>query len=211
MKTKSKTLRLAAMLLVAVLITACFVGGTMAKYVTAVNGAKDSARVARWFDGATLKIDLFKDSYGTTVQALNADGTASEDKIIAPGTENSYQFILETAAGPVEVAYDMSITVDMAASKYSDAWGTYDPLAFTLIKPDGTKVVDGGSFADLKTGLNGITTTVNPGDASTGVYTIEWEWPFAGDDAKDTDLGQRAVTSDISLDLVVDITATQVD
>ena len=61
---KNTMMRLASVLLIAVLMSTCAISGTFAKYVTS-DSSSDSARVARWgFNGTTLNIeDLFVAAY----------------------------------------------------------------------------------------------------------------------------------------------------
>lgn len=95
---KNKMMRIASILMAAVLLTVCAVSGTFAKYVTSANTA-DTARVAKW--GVLLSIEgdgLFSDKYEAddetytksdyTVEAAeNGEGaTVKFDKVVAPGT-----------------------------------------------------------------------------------------------------------------------------
>ena len=83
--TNKKQTKLTALLLALVLVTACFVGGTLARYVTSTS-SEDSARVAVWgINADAVTMDLFNATYELpdgTVVAQSNDG----DNIIAPGT-----------------------------------------------------------------------------------------------------------------------------
>ena len=61
---KNKMMRIASVLLVAVILTTCAISGTFAKYVSSADSS-DSARVAYWgFNPATMNItDLFANAY----------------------------------------------------------------------------------------------------------------------------------------------------
>ena len=66
---KNWTMRAAVLMLVLVLITSCFVGGTFAKYVTSGSGT-DSARVAKFGVTVTASGDLFAKEYATDDQTV---------------------------------------------------------------------------------------------------------------------------------------------
>ena len=89
---KNKMMRLAAVLMVAVLMTTCAISGTFAKYISTASG-EDSARVAYWGFGLDSSIeidDLFLDAYTNVNSTEEADGT--KDDVIAPGTSNFKTF-----------------------------------------------------------------------------------------------------------------------
>lgn len=107
---KNKAMRLASALMVLTLLTTCVISSTFAKYTTSANG-EDSARVAKWGfeadDDSIVLDDLFAKVYTS----------ANDDKVIAPGTENSVDFSFaynttsNTIAAP-EVAYTFKVEVD---------------------------------------------------------------------------------------------------
>ena len=73
---KNKMMRIASVLLVAVLLSTCAIFGTFAKYTTSVT-SQDSARVAYWGFQSSNSIDitgLFATTYGN-VKAQNEDGS----------------------------------------------------------------------------------------------------------------------------------------
>ena len=59
---KNKMMRIASVLLVAVLISTCAISGTFAKYVTRAEGT-DTARVAKWGILLTVEGSAFADKY----------------------------------------------------------------------------------------------------------------------------------------------------
>ena len=59
---KNKMMRIASILMVAVLVSTCAVSGTFAKYVTSDSG-KDTARVAKWGISILASGDLFAETY----------------------------------------------------------------------------------------------------------------------------------------------------
>lgn len=145
-------------------------------------------------------IEIFRLNYE------NGDGnitvqSGSGDKVIAPGTANTYRFQLENTADHA-VKYEMTMEayfshddkpIPVNARVY-DKYGTYyagtrDIMADVL---ELNKVSDSGT---LKAGY------IMP-------YTLEWEWPFEEDDAYDTWLGNQAVNEDITLTIVINTLAT---
>ena len=210
---KNTMMRVATVLMVAVLLTTCAISGTFAKYTTAAT-SEDSARVAYWgFDNtATIDIDdLFKNAYDSTVQ--------STVDVIAPGTQNSatFQFTYNEAnATAPEVAYDFTVSVD---GSYCDtAIANNANIQWSL---------DGGAWGDWGTLLNNIkllsgdasgTKQYAPGQLPTAfttadnTHTVAWQWIFSTDasgDALDTGMGNAADLADVKL--VITINATQVD
>ena len=95
---KIKTMRIASILLIAVLMTTCAISGTFAKYVTSAEGG-DSARVAKW--GVQVEIyndlNLFGETYAkhdsnvtnqniTNTVEVNTDG----GNLVAPGRRSDF-------------------------------------------------------------------------------------------------------------------------
>lgn len=154
----------------------------------------------RTFDENTVwqgetDIEIFRLSYenGTGQVTVNSN---NGDKLLAPGTDNSYSFTLEnTGSHPVQ--FEMSMQAYFSdnehpipvVAKVSDHTGRYlcgseassaDVLELNHVKDSGT----------LRAGY------VMP-------YTLTWEWPFEVDDEYDTMLGNMAVEEDITLTIVI--------
>ena len=192
---KNKSMRLAAVLLVLVLLTTSVIGGTFAKYTGAAE-ATDSARVAKWdiqLNGQsitkTFNIDLFNTVY-------DENGTDAEDhikvadgSIIAPGTAGSFDIDL-TNNSEVTAEYTIDYTVSNPANI---------PVKFSL---DGTDWKD--SIDDLD-----VTTpeTIAIGETESTI-TVYWQWVFNGDDNVDTALGLKGTNAII---VSAKVTVDQVD
>lgn len=237
---KNVMMRIASVLLVAVMLTTCVISGTFAKYVTS-DEATDSARVAKWGVSVVASGDqLFNNEYEDTTNGLTVK---SEDdaKVVAPGTSNKefgatgLQFAIKGAPEvAVKITYNFAVTEDIFLGK-----GTYDddttgddaddysfaedyyPVVFTL-KKDGAPVAT-GNLAAIKTYFDVLTTASTKIAANTtldATYVLTWAWEF-GDPAnnqKDTTLGNLAAgttttTNEYNLDLayVLTITIEQVD
>ena len=147
-------------------------------------------------------VEIFRISYENgdgQVTVRSTDG----DKLLAPGTENTYRFALDnTGSNPVQ--YEMSMEAYFShgeheipvVARVSDHTGRYlcgspedyeDVLELNEVSDSGT----------LKAGY------VMP-------YTLEWEWPFEGDDAYDTMLGNLAEDEDVTLTIVIKTLASYV-
>lgn len=230
---KNKMMRIASVLLVAVILTTCAISGTFAKYVTSDNGS-DSARVAKW--GVTVNATsdtAFKSTYtrtgdlktsvtiGNSVEAAN--GT---DKLVAPGTSGTLTKV--SLDGSPEVAVRVSYNADLTLANWEVEGGVYYcPIIITV---NGTKYI-GNTYAnasafeaEVEGAINGMTamkeyapnTDLSP-KTDEGVE-ISWEWEFERGtdieqtDANDTYLGNQAVSgtaATIKLDMTT--TVTQID
>jgi len=223
-------MRIASVLLIAVLMTTCVISGTFAKYVTSANGT-DSVRVAKWGfiaedDNASSAIvldELFKSAY-------NDDEVAGEDDadIVAPGTTNSVNFMFlyggdANVAAP-EVAY--SFAVDCTITGDVDALNENPNFKWTL---------DGQEYANTAALITAVKTLSGEADGSAdyapGVlpenfysaentyaktHNIGWVWAFetAGDGMAAQDGTDTAMGNDTDLDeitITITITATQLD
>ena len=215
---KNKMMRIASVLLVAVLLSTCAISGTFAKYVTEVS-SDDSARIAKWgFNTASISFEsLFADSY-TNV----ASGT-DEMAIIAPGTEGevSFKFV---CTGTPEVDYTFKVDAKTNSScdsaivtdtniqwalatdenKSNPTWGTFDQLLSAIEALSGDE-----------NGANSKTYTVSdslPAMVNTDYY-IMWKWPYQNsNDTLDNNLGDAAAVAagDLVVKLAVTISATQI-
>ena len=102
MREKSYVARLGALALVLTLMTTCLTGGTLAKFVTEVEGGAE-ATVAAWEfkatgnNGAALSsIDMGRTAY---------KGETIGDNVIAPGTQGSFDIVLDGTGSDVGIDY----------------------------------------------------------------------------------------------------------
>lgn len=162
---KIKSLRIAALLLIAVLITACVISGTFAKYVTKTEKT-NNARVAKWGVVFEAGSDLFGTTYATdddTYSSAIEFSVVSSDAVVAPGTEGTAAIFALSSAIQPEVSYKVSFDVDTDSSAtvftewcYTDETNTavtstaiYYPVVFTL-SLGGEEVASSASLSDLK-------------------------------------------------------------
>lgn len=217
---KNKMMRMASVLLVAVLLTTCAISGTFAKYVTNGSGS-DTARVAKWGVSVSGTAETFAQTYAKddgsfTVAANTVVSTAD---VVAPGTEGSMAAF--TISGTPEVAVRVAFTGTLElGDKWVDASSNYYcPIQITI----GSTTYRGMDYAsadEFETAVNAKIATYTKDYAagtdlsgiSTDAPTITWAWAFDVDDTKDTYLGnQAAAGNEATISLSVTATVTQID
>ncbi len=235
---KIKMMRLASVLLVAVLLTTCVISGTFAKYVTS-DSSSDSARVAKWGISITTSGNLFGLNYKDAIIADSSDTTitvASSDttKVVAPGTKNETGMTF-TIGGKAEVDLQLNVAVEatditLAANTYDDPTTgnatdkftlstAYHPVKFTLTK-NGTAEKTGVALSEIETYLEALSGKVEAnqalgsGTSDTDTYVLTWAWDFEDSsdtniDKADTYLGNETTLQTLSF--AITITATQID
>ena len=206
---KNKMMRIASVLLVAVLLSTCAISGTFAKY-TAKIGATDAAIVAKFAvkafnttatsSSTTATVDIFDTVYDTKdVSSFTAAGIDDADvknaetnaaPIIAPGTWGKFSYTLENDSD-VAVTYAVDYTVNEAGI----------PLKWS---------VNGTDWTDDLTDITAIQINIGGDDVT---ITIYWQWAFeqtevATGDVTDTDLG---IAGTAAPSVKIDVTFTQVD
>jgi len=197
---RNKTMRLASVLAVAVLMSTCMISGTFAKYVTGGEAA-DTARVAKWGMTVLASGSLFGENYvpnsadaskdEISAGALQSvDTSVATENIVAPGTKNSTGLTLAVKGTP-EVAFSVlyenqdtpNETIWLNAGHYAVLVETdrvtADNFAGYYYNDGGTyKLADGSeTFADLGSDWYEIhdITEVTENEAGDGkYYPILW-------------------------------------
>ncbi|MGI5958075.1 MAG: hypothetical protein ACOX60_01485 [Massiliimalia sp.] len=236
MKQNSKLMRASGILLVLTLMTLCFVGGTLAKYVSKGEG-EDKARVAKWgvvvsVDGDGFHETYGKDNFNITIPGDNAISVKSTEKVVAPGTKGTFGGIEITGTPEVAVKIETTADVELSSWNVADDEEFYCPLVFkigdqTINGLDYSKTTAGGetSFENaIKTAIEDATTmVVAPGTSLNGIgedISYSWEWPFENskgtaaeqDDILDTKLGDNAANDSApTIKINVKTTVTQID
>lgn len=233
-KTRDKKIRIfpigkiLALFLVTVM-SFYFLSSTLAKYTNSAT-ATDMARIASWGVTITATYDggdnVFGEDYANGVPTLetnlNLDASSSNgDKIIAPGTENTFVI---TITGSPEVS--VRIDFDSALSKLRGTWEVdgekYQPVVWTVNEKlggnDAETLLEKGSLADLKALFNGLTGQIfAPNTVLDREYEIKWEWPIELGDTeeeilanndKDTALTAIGNTPGIKFNLVTTVVQT---
>lgn len=219
---KNKMMRIAAFLLVAVILTTCAISGTFAKYVTSGNGS-DTARVAKWGVNVTGTAETFAQTYEKNDNGftLATNTVVSTQDVVAPGTSGNMAAF--TITGTPEVAVNVKFTgtlelgdkwVDSTSAYYCPIEITFDNI--TTLK--GTAYASADEFeaavnAEIANYSNNYVAGTNLNGIGGDAPAISWAWAFTGnDDDKDTYLGDQAAAGNaatISLDVTA--TVTQID
>ncbi|MBQ0015201.1 MAG: hypothetical protein KBS82_07790 [Oscillospiraceae bacterium] len=195
---KNTIMRIAAVVLMCTLVTACFASSTFAKYTSQAEGT-GTATVAKWafeVNGNNIVTESQSNKETVTFNLFDTaaldtkDGAAETDVVtgkIAPGTKGSFDFTVQNTS-EVRAEYTIALTKDLKdvpIKFYSDA-------AMTKEITDFTKVASGNLDA-------GMTAAIN-------TATIYWQWAY-GPDVNDNALGIN--TPEISV--TATIVATQID
>lgn len=218
--------RTAAVLLVLVMVTSCFVGSTFAKYTTSSSGT-DNARVAYWgFCGSdSLSFDLFDGEYTHVA-------SSSHSNVFAPGTTKEEYFGIGFSSnfglnivGTTEVNYTLNVDAEVSGNyAMLDAnpnfkwmlytnhtneytyFGTAEELVYALEALDGSasgakEYKAGEPIAEVAYG---------------GGYRVGWVWEYetqgermAAQDKMDTEMGNMEDLENVTI--TITITATQID
>ena len=229
---KNRMMRLASVLLVAVLMTTCTISGTFAKYVTE-GSAEDYARVAKWGVEVTPNGVMFAKEYAKNDDSYVKDNTvasSNEWKVVAPGTTGNMTEVQITGTPEVATRITYDATIVLTNWKLED--GTeYCPIIFTV---EGIKYYIGnGSIHNVDELITAVKTAIgnckrdyepktNLAEKNKDFPTVSWEWEFEGDkadatlrgyqtDAKDTELGNLAVSRDTFVKVDITTTVTQID
>ena len=222
---KNKMMRIASVLLIAVLMSTCAISGTFAKYVTE-GSAADTARVAKW--GVTVTgvtgdaNEMFAMEYDSDTDDYTAGVTVqSTVNVVAPGTSGTFSNFSITGTPEVAVVinYDATLTLSGWAVPGDDF---YCPIVITVgdTEVSGLGYNSASDFAAaVKAAVQAYSQTYAPGTDLRGEadenIVISWAWAFEGAgviNSYDTALGDAAAEGNAStIQLDVTATVTQVD
>lgn len=150
------------------------------------------------------RVEIFRVSYVNGEQIITVKSDNGE-KVIAPGTENSYTFKLKNTGN---VALDYTVELDA----YFTPADIEIPITGRLNRYDGKWVVGG---RDDYVNVPVLDVAEDNGTLGAGkytYYTLDWMWPFeGGDDELDTMLGNLATEQDLIFTIVIKTTATESD
>lgn len=186
---KSYASRLGVLAVALTLVTACLLGGTMAKYVTEVTGT-GSATVAKWSFTANGETETFTDINIASTAYTNINNT--DKNRIAPGTEGSFDITLDATGS--DVAVDYTIAFSNLKNKptnlkfYSDEAGTTE-------------------ITNLATGFTGKIDYNATADAMKTTKTVYWKWAYQTGSSDATDVADSG--KDMTFDIKV--TGTQAE
>lgn len=145
---------------------------------------------------AETEVEIFRVSY------VNGEGnvtvnSGTGEKVIAPGTENTYEFTLQNS-GEVNLEYKMTMSAAFTNGEYAI------PVVVRVMDSTGRYIL--GSDEEQVDVLR-LSEVKEHGALSPGyerTYILEWAWPFEGDDEYDTLLGNLAAEGE-DLALTIEI------
>ncbi len=190
-------MRIASVLLVAVLLSTCIISGTFAKYTTEVSGTS-SARVAKWEftigddEINATTVESFTFNLFESVSDENVK-TGDGENIIAPGTEGSFDIVL-TNLSEVTANYAIVFNAELAGV----------PLQFST---------DNATWETEITNLNidASEATELAMEDGTATVTVYWQWAFYVDDAGDVTDTALGFDGTAEPSVTATVTLTQVD
>lgn len=143
-------------------------------------------------------VEIFKTSYANGEGIVTVDG--GKDKVIAPGTENTYTFTLQNSGA---VALDYMLNLDAFFGGGIEEL----PILVRVRKNDGDFLLGGqDTYVDLVQ-LNTVSEVGVLGAGRYQTYHLDWKWEFEGDDAYDTLLGNLSISGEQSLDITISTVA----
>lgn len=215
---KNMMMRLASVLLIAVLMSTCAISGTFAKYVTSDTDS-DTARVAKWGVNVDVVIDgAFKTEYDIKTATNDLNGTAiaksvvssNNDNLLAPGTEGTL-LAKASITGAPEVAVNIKKVADLELTGWEVNGAYYCPLVINGI--NGLDYTSADAFEAAVEASLAVDVNCQANASLAQDTTVAWSWAFEGnDDVKDTALGDYAANDgDIKIEFTYTITVTQID
>lgn len=233
---KNVMMRTASLLLVLVLMTSSVISGTFAKYVTD-GTATDNARVAKFGVVVNGSTDIFDATYDKTDSGYAGDVTVSADtNAVAPGTGKTMGAF--TITGQPEVATRVTFSANVDLANWEVDGGYYCPLIVKVTDntkdPSETTTIKGLDYSSMDAFENAIEAAVvaitkdyAPGANMADIVddiSVSWEWPIENpadaalkgtlqwqSNAKDTKLGDAAVTNAATISIAITCTVTQID
>ena len=210
---KNAMLKIAAVLLVAVLLTTCAISSTFAKYVATGEAQSQKAQVAAW--GVTVTSDLsglFASSYNVEDDDYSGEGTVSVNSstgklLLAPGTSGSAASASVITGTPeVAVRVATTATVTMTGDWEDENGAFYCPVVFTINGDEFSSLEGHGEYTSAETMKTAMENKIKAATADFAPNTdlsgesidvaISWTWAFVGADADDTALGDAAAGVD---------------
>jgi len=142
------------------------------------------------------KVDIFRISYENGQRQVTVNGS-NDEKVIAPGTENSYIFKMKNTG---DGAVDYKMTVDA----YCEPADIKVPVKARVSRYDGTWICGSKTeYVDVDA-LDNTEDSASLGSGNYTYYTLDWQWPYEqGADDIDTALGNLAAEQDITFTIKI--------
>ncbi len=129
--------------------------------------------------------------------------SAGNDKVIAPGTSNVYDFNINNTGN---VALDYTLSSEAEITFQSGGKPYTVPIVVRFVDWNGNYVVGSSTSWQPVEALDGFSTKGSLTARHYAKYSLEWQWPFEGDDTLDTLLGNLAASGDeirVTIKLIV--------
>lgn len=148
-------------------------------------------------------VDLFKTAYANDKGEITVK-SLKDDKIIAPGTSNEYEFFIKNT-GNISLSYTMLLDSVFTLSNRD--------LPMQVRLRSGDRWILGSESSWLYSeSLSGIIETGTVDVNKYVVYTFEWQWPFEDgrddalilNDINDTIIAEAAVNQDVTFKLSIE-------
>ncbi len=160
-------------------------------------------------------VEIFRISYDNNGDLVYTVNSSNGDKLIAPGTQNTYEFTLHNTG---DAALDYTLEVESYfVGKGVDGEPLWIPVLARMSDYTGAWMVGSASEWPEVMELNTVRRSGVIGAGKIWDYRLEWMWPFertdgdglGANDAFDTALGNLAVDEDLELHIIIRTTATQ--
>ena len=225
---KNNMLRIASVLLVAVLLSTCAISGAFARYTTEGTAADETARVAKWgiVLGDASATSFLKEYTATATDTEIVNTVVSTEEVVAPGTSGTVT--AGTISGSAEVAVRVThkIGIELSQTGWTVEDAYYCPLIFTITKADGSTETVKANVADDAVAFNQLYAEIEvtedfaagTTDWSSAANSITWAWEIESatdseqTDILDTKLAKAAYDGTAStVTLSIQTTVTQID
>ena len=148
-------------------------------------------------------VEIFRLTYDSE-NGITVKG-ADDDKLIAPGTSNTYSFTLENTG-------DVLLDYDMTMEAYVTGTDLELPVKARVWDYTNRYLLGGSDTKESVLELNNVEDHSKLSAGRFAVYNLEWEWPYEwGNDEYDTLLGNLAVDDDLALTIKINTIATADD
>ena len=214
MKKKNYTMRIAAGVMTAALLSTCAISSTFAKYTSESTGTA-TARVAKWdilfgeektTMSKTFTFDLYSTLYDTTANNEETDVKKGDDVTrIAPGTQGSFAVKIKNnseVTAKYTVSFAIGYTDDTANTE--TVKNVTIPLQFSKDRSDWKTSIADLDIAD--------TAAVNLAMGGNDTYTVYWKWDYEDTTDDDRDKNDTILgTAGAEIQITATVTATQVN
>lgn len=146
------------------------------------------------------KINLFKSSYTNEDGKINIQ-SKNEDKIIAPGTYNIYNFNLKNT-GNIPVDYALDLDAFLLINNELQSLSSF-PIVARIKSNDSVYLLGNENYWASLQALNEFLDEQTLSENHYANYTLEWKWNFNGNNNIDTKYGTMALNNDISLTIKI--------